>query len=109
MKINRRRCLKAASQSAVYQKSCVEKKNFVLIDEAKISCCQGKAYSEKNNTNELSEKLLIENNFLKQLLKEVEEKNELFKENNLIVKENNVLLQEKLNGPQVITTKIQKL
>lgn len=81
----------------IFHRSCMERKNYKIIDESRIICCtlndNGNSkvpdLKEDTTSKDYAERITIENNLLKRLIKEQEEKF-------MILLENKRLLEDKV-------------
>lgn len=99
-------CIKCGG---VYHRSCLERKQKIPSDDARVQCCsQGSAVestsvqtvtsmeTQINAQNYEFQAMKIENSFLLQLLKQADEKNKILEENIKLLCENKKLLEEKI-------------
>lgn len=79
---------------SVFHKSCSDRavKKLQKLDDYKVICCEG--VKPLINTDQIS-KLQMENNLLKKLLLEMEDKNTILKENNGLLLDKIKYLQDK--------------
>ncbi|CAG9824082.1 unnamed protein product [Phaedon cochleariae] len=104
----------------IYHLSCATRNKLecTKICDTRIICsnCQADIQGQEPSTSETCEKLILEINLLKIILKEKDDKINLLIENNQLLKRNNILLEEKLTSQQKIedtnknlsTTTVQK-
>lgn len=77
----------------VFHRSCMERKNYIIIDDSRVICCEvskqdsnsdqdsiGNTHTQ-GNTENLIQKLQCENQLLKKIIKEKDEKYDLLIEN----------------------------
>lgn len=72
----------------LYHRSCLERKTATSIADTRFECCESKITSKnKNPKNGDNDQLIIENDLLRRLNKEMEDKNNLLYENKRFLEE----------------------
>lgn len=80
----------------MFHPSCCERiKKLVILDKFRVICCKTVNVSENNNKYE-EETLKLENNLLKRLLAEMEDKNNSLKENNYLLLQTMIGMEQKV-------------